>query len=97
MFKKVLYAGAILCTVAALSSCGNKQEQTEENAANDTVNVVGVEVDDTVQNGDTTITEQAQVVAIENPSEAAPAEKQDAKAASKDVKTEEATVATSAK
>lgn len=35
MFKKVLYAGAIFCAVAAMTACGNKkaEEQTPATAA----------------------------------------------------------------
>ncbi len=94
MFKKVLYAGAIFCAVAAMTACGNKKAE-EQTPATDSMEVVGVEVEDTVQQGDTTITAQEEVVAAA-PVENAEAQKDAAAPAApadKDAKAEAATTA----
>lgn len=69
MFKKVLYAGAIFCAVAAMTACGNKKAE-EQTPATDSMEVVGEVVNDTLQNGDTTIvaTEEAVVAETATPS-----------------------------
>lgn len=75
MFKKVLYAGAIVCTMAALASCGNKQN--EETLPEGDTAVVGEVVTEVVQDSDSVAVATAAVVDTITPADAAavPAEK----------------------